>query len=342
MRFSSSTLGNFASMICGDAPFNHFPYRSSTKLTSFFHYLNLNYSHNGTTRKNWVEWVLSELNTLEDSDSVFPSQEMRDVIEYLLHPENFLFNESLDREEAINNVNRLLALYNLRIYEDILTGKVNLELLSSQPKKIDTPLTNNSSNNDRLRNLLETNQNLDAVLENTYKNKSEDTSMKKIFISHAVKDRELVTELINLLEGMGIESNQIFCSSVPGYGIPLGVNFLEKIKSELNGNVTVIFVLTPNFYKSPVCMCEMGATWVQTKFHIPIVVPPLDFKDMLGVISTTQGLKINEPGHLNNLNSALSDEFSLPLLQFNVWERKRDRFIKDVSTYISQEAGVRE
>ena len=34
--------------------------------------------------------------------------------------------------------------------------------------------------------------------------------MKKIFISHAASDKEIVGEVIQLLEGIGVNSNHIF------------------------------------------------------------------------------------------------------------------------------------
>ncbi len=39
-------------------------------------------------------------------------------------------------------------------------------------------------------------------------------ALKKIFISHATKDKEIIEELIDLLENIGINSAQIFCSSL--------------------------------------------------------------------------------------------------------------------------------
>ncbi|WP_436517136.1 hypothetical protein [Ekhidna sp. To15] len=50
-----------AEMICGEGE-NPFPYRSSFYLTSFFERLNLDFQHDGTTRRFWVESVLKQLN----------------------------------------------------------------------------------------------------------------------------------------------------------------------------------------------------------------------------------------------------------------------------------------
>jgi hypothetical protein len=55
-----------------------------------------------------------------------------------------------------------------------------------------------------------------------------------VFISHAVKDRALVQEIVSLIEeGMGIPEEEIFCSSLNGYGIPNGKNFVTFIKEQL-------------------------------------------------------------------------------------------------------------
>jgi hypothetical protein len=103
-------------------------------------------------------------------------------------------------------------------------------------------------------------------------------AFEKIFISHSSKDKNIVEELIDLLESMDVKPSQIFCSSFDGYGIPLGSNFLDAIKEEISKNVLVLFVLSENFYASPVCLCEMGATWVLSRENIPIIVPPFTFE----------------------------------------------------------------
>lgn len=159
--------------------------------------------------------------------------------------------------------------------------------------------------------------------------------LKKIFISHATKDKEIVELLIDLLETIGINAIQIFCSSFEGYGIPLGSNFLDTIKQELSAEVLVIFVITNNFYDSKVCLCEMGAAWALSKGHIPIVVPPLSYTDIQGVIPLTQGLLINDVPKLNSLKEKLEKDFSLEQsITLNNWERKRDRFIMSIQKLI--------
>ena len=50
-----------------------------------------------------------------------------------------------------------------------------------------------------------------------------------VFISHSSKDKSFVEALVDLLEGLGLTKNNLFCSSVDGYGIPLGRDIFETI-----------------------------------------------------------------------------------------------------------------
>jgi hypothetical protein len=152
-------------------------------------------------------------------------------------------------------------------------------------------------------------------------------AIERIFISHSSKDSGIVEELIDIIESMGVNPSQIFCSSFPRYGIELGADFLETIRSEINKDVLVLFVLSDNFYQSPVCLCEMGATWVLSKDHIPIIVPPFSFDKIEGVFPLTQGLPINDELKLNLLRDKIAEMFHITPQSMSSWERKRDRAV---------------
>lgn len=159
--------------------------------------------------------------------------------------------------------------------------------------------------------------------------------INKIFISHSTSDKDYVEEIVDLIETIGLKSTQIFCSSFDGYGIDLGENFLERIKSELNEENLVLFILSENFYASPVCLCEMGATWIKTNEHIPILIPPFDFKNIQGVIPLTQGFKINESLKLNLFKEKIELIFNLDPIDNSSWERKRDRVLRRIEKMIT-------
>jgi hypothetical protein len=163
------------------------------------------------------------------------------------------------------------------------------------------------------------------------------TSIDRIFISHSSKDIGIVEEIVDLLGIVGVAPQQIFCSSLPGYSIEFGQDFLQRIKDELNSNVLVIFVLSHSFYSSPVSLCEMGAVWVQTRQHIPIVVPPLGYDEVRGVIPLTQGFKVNEPLRWNLFKEQLEGLFACKnTASASVWERKRDKAINAINQRIAE------
>mgnify|MGYP003291373638 CR=1 FL=1 len=109
--------------------------------------------------------------------------------------------------------------------------------------------------------------------------------MPKVFISHAYKDRLLVDAFVNLLTKAGIPEEQIVCSSTAGTQLHTGNSLYAELRKELtNDNVFVIFMLSENFYASPVCLNEMGAAWIRdAKCHV-ILLPEFTFGQMKGVI----------------------------------------------------------
>jgi hypothetical protein len=164
---------------------------------------------------------------------------------------------------------------------------------------------------------------------------SSNKHMRKIFISHASADKVIVGKLIDILEAAGVSSDRIFCSSYAGYGMALGENFLERLKIELNNDILVLFVLTKNFYDSPICLCEMGAAWIKTSEHIPILIPPFEFKDVRGVFPLSQGMKINDLHGLNSLKVKLEELFNIKANSNpSIWERKRESILEQLNKLI--------
>lgn len=154
--------------------------------------------------------------------------------------------------------------------------------------------------------------------------------MRKIFISHSANDKEIVGELIGLLEGIGVASNKIFCSSFEGYGIKLGTNWLDAIKQELTDESLVLFVLTTNFYNSHMCQCELGAVWANTLRHIPILVPPLNYNDLEYILRNQQSMVINDENQINSLYEEILEWFNLSPLKANIWRLKSDKFLGNI------------
>ena len=123
MKLKPSIIDRLALMICGDEPHNSFPYRSSSYLTGFFREIDLDYQHDGSTRRHWVAEVLSDLNTDLNPKSPYPSPELKKVIEHLLDPTYFM---DLNQNIAIDQVNNILKSQSLYVEKDKNTDNTTL------------------------------------------------------------------------------------------------------------------------------------------------------------------------------------------------------------------------
>lgn len=160
-----------------------------------------------------------------------------------------------------------------------------------------------------------------------------------IFISHSSKDKPFVEALVSLLEDIGFDKSNLFCSSVDGYGIALSKDIFETLRSLFNEhNLYVIFIHSPRYYKSAVSLNEMGAAWVLKTDFCSFLTADMDFNKMSGVVNgSTIAIKVDTedvPSRLSELKNLLIQMFSLPLIDETKWERKRNMFLKQVLSIV--------
>lgn len=158
---------------------------------------------------------------------------------------------------------------------------------------------------------------------------------KAIFISHAVANKELADKLVDLLEtGIGISDSDIFCSSLEGLGIPSGTNFVDFIHKQISEPKVVILLLTPEYYNSSFCLCELGASWILSHNITPLLVPPLEYSDVKAVLTGIQVHKIDRKSDLNEMQNELTSALKIRGKSFARWEVKRDKFLEGLSDYL--------
>ncbi|MBY3044847.1 toll/interleukin-1 receptor domain-containing protein [Rhizobium leguminosarum] len=163
---------------------------------------------------------------------------------------------------------------------------------------------------------------------------------KSVFISHAVKDTNIAAEIVDLIEhGIGVPEAEIFCSSVPGYGIPTGKTFVTYMKEQMYEPKVVILLLTPSYFESKFCLSELGAAWVMSHHIFPILVPPLGYEDVKDVLLGTQVSKINDDLKYNELRDHLAEVVSLNKTSSTKWETKRRAFLKNIEPLMANIAG---
>tara|TARA_E500000318_G_C3545490_1_gene206478 strand:- start:766 stop:1404 length:639 start_codon:yes stop_codon:yes gene_type:complete len=150
---------------------------------------------------------------------------------------------------------------------------------------------------------------------------------KRVFISHAVADNGLVEAFVNLLtDGIGVPDNVIFCSSVKGFDIPTGSQFIDYIRKQMDGSLFVIMLISPNYLASPFCHAEAGAAWVKATDIFPIVIPPAGFGDLKGVLGDRQAIRIADDVAYNGLREQLSELLEFTPKNSARWDTKRKTY----------------
>ena len=154
--------------------------------------------------------------------------------------------------------------------------------------------------------------------------------MARIFVSHAAKDETLVEEFVDLLHiGVNVHPDDIFCSSLPGMDIPTGTEFISYIKSKVQSPELVLLIISPEYLKSQFCNHEVGASWALSLPIRPLLVPPIEFTDVRGVLAGTQIAKLNDKESLNDLRDDITEKLILKPFRTSHWERKEIDFFPE-------------
>lgn len=120
---------------------------------------------------------------------------------------------------------------------------------------------------------------------------------KGVFISHATADREIARTLIGLLTSTVPGAQQrIFCTSVEGYEIAPGRNWLENIRAQLEQSALTVFVVTPQFLGRQFCQFELGAVWAASDepSRFPLLLPPVEHAEIGPILSSWQAPSVSE------------------------------------------------
>lgn len=103
-NFDPATLDSLADFVCGDDVRRYPEYRSSSYLTRFFQNIDIDVTHDGTTRKWWALMILQQL-TLNDIEKVV--LRLVDIREYKA--------DKTKLEMATKSMNDILFMENLRV-----------------------------------------------------------------------------------------------------------------------------------------------------------------------------------------------------------------------------------
>lgn len=166
----------------------------------------------------------------------------------------------------------------------------------------------------------------------------------QLFISHSSDDIKYIDCFVKFLEELGFDDENMFCSSVDGYGIPWGADiydYLEKKFNNTNNELFVLFMLSDNYYASPACLNEMGAAWVLKKDYRSILLPGFEFEEIDGAIDPRKvAIKLDDKKlrmKLNDVKKQLSELFGLDGVKDTKWDKIRETLIEKIEEINEEE-----
>jgi hypothetical protein len=132
---------------------------------------------------------------------------------------------------------------------------------------------------------------------------AKDMSVKLIFLSHIHEEAEMAAVFKDAIENEFSGFVQVFVSSY-GIGIPIGVNFLNKIEHGLIECDGAVYLIIPTSVKRNWINFELGAVWIRSVGNIKMGGPEIPAIPVCHSGCTPGTL----PMPLNNLNAVLGTE----------------------------------
>lgn len=160
----------------------------------------------------------------------------------------------------------------------------------------------------------------------------------KVFISHKTEDANYAKEIISMLVTLGVKHNDIFCSSVPGHGIPFGKSIIDSLRTQFDSyKLFVIFIHSPRYYNSAISLNEMGAAWILKSRHCSFLTKDCSYDMLKGVINSDEiAFKAGQESTehlLHDFRKDIVEFFSLDPTSDAVWDSTKKDFIDRVKAF---------
>jgi hypothetical protein len=164
---------------------------------------------------------------------------------------------------------------------------------------------------------------------------------KKIFISHAYKDKGIATRIVDkiIIPLFSVDKqSDIFFTSRRNTGIKSSANWRNKIKQELIDCEIFISLITPNYKKSEMCVGEVGAAWVQNKVIYSLILPPIKYENFSIILSDLQADILIKREDVKAFIESIADDLNrLYNVEFreNIDKEKQiTSFLKSIKQYL--------
>lgn len=158
-------------------------------------------------------------------------------------------------------------------------------------------------------------------------------STRRVFISHSSRDRDIVERFVdNILQlGIGLDHEDIFCTSIEEMGVKNGEDIREHIRNNVQSADFSFLMFSRNYKESEICLNEMGAVWAVDNRVRYYLLPGVDFKEIGWLCDVKKANKLYDPVVLDTLERELTSFYDL-LHRGEAWSRQRQSFLDYMSS----------
>jgi len=158
----------------------------------------------------------------------------------------------------------------------------------------------------------------------------------KIFISHSSRNKFYGENLVGLLRNIGIKENEIIFTSNTAYGIPVGQNIFNWLKSQITEKPFVIYLLSEEYYQSIACLNEMGAAWIIENKHAALFTPNFNLSSkefQSGALDPREiGCYLTDEERIISFLQLISEDFEITKSHIIISQSVK-KFIAEVGNY---------
>lgn len=113
---------------------------------------------------------------------------------------------------------------------------------------------------------------------------------KNIFISHSSNNKDIAEQLCAFISRLGVDENNIFCSSIIGQGVGNGEKLNDAICNAIHNSKLLIYLISCDFINSPYCIEELGVGWYLTQLQkascFYLILPDIALSELNGFVNS--------------------------------------------------------
>ena len=163
---------------------------------------------------------------------------------------------------------------------------------------------------------------------------------KKVFISHASEDKQIVSLFVDqiLCAGSGVNIEDVIYTSRDDSGVVNGYDIPSCIKDGIKQAAIFFMMVSEKYKESEVCLNEMGAAWMRDELPKKILLMPGSGFNKIGwLMSLSKGTELSDSSGLDALHDQIIDILSTRI-QTATWNRCKEVFLNKLNELIKKKS----